>query len=73
MSTEPTKVNTNKTNTAAPEPKTKDKFLARLVETFGNEKGVTIYQQYDVTEQELIDLIALATKFDMIGKIIVRR
>ena len=63
MSTPPT-ADKKKPDTA-PEPKAKDKFLARLVEIFGAQKGVTIYQQYDVTEQELSDFIALAKKFDV--------
>ena len=62
MLTEPTKVNTNKTNTAAPEPKTKDKFLARLVETFGASKGVTLYQKDNSTEKELEDFVTALSK-----------
>jgi len=65
MSTEPAKVNTNKTNTAAPEPKAKDKFLARLVEVFGAQKGVALYQKDNSTEKELEDFITLAEKFEV--------
>jgi len=64
MST-PTAVNTDKKNTAATEPKAKDKFLARLVEVFGAQKGVALYQKDNSTEKELEDFVTLAEKFEV--------
>ena len=58
---------------AEPAPAVRDKFLASLVDILGHEKGIMFYQQGNVTEQELSDLIALATKFDVLHKITGRR
>ena len=64
MST-PTVVNTGKKTDTATEPKAKDKFLARLVETFGAQKGVALYQKDNSTEKELEDFVTLVEKFEV--------
>jgi len=63
MSTPPT-ADKKKPDTA-PEPKAKDKFLARLVKVFGAQKGVTIYQKDNSTEKELEDFVTLVEKFEV--------
>jgi hypothetical protein len=72
MSTAPTGGNSNKDKHAA-EPKVKDKFLDKLVEVLGYEQGVKIYQQGEVTEQEITDFIALIKKLGIYTKVTGRR
>ena len=72
MSTPPTTTATKK-QSPEPEPKVKDKFLDKLVEMLGYEQGVKFYQEGNVTEQEISDLIDLAKKFNVYTKITGRR
>lgn len=46
----------------------KDSFLAQLIDVFGYEKGVDLYQRGNVTEKELSDFVALAEKFEVLTR-----
>ena len=62
MSDSPTVVKTTKTSTAE-NPSVKDAFLADLIDIFGYEKGVKLYQEGKVSKEELSSLVPLLEKF----------
>ena len=62
MSDTPTSVKTTKP-TSAENPAVKDTFLADLIDIFGYEKGVKLYQEGKVSKEELASLSPLLEKF----------
>jgi len=62
--TQPTVVNTTKQDKSS-EPKVKDKFLAKLIEVFGHQKGVDLYQKGNATDEDLSQFVSLVEKFEV--------
>jgi len=62
--TQPTSVTATKQD-KAPEPKVKDRFLARLIDVFGHPKGVDLYQKGNVTDDDLSQFVSLVEKFEI--------